>query len=54
VFRAGAHQCGQCGIEAVARSDLKIIDSVNRMEIKELVAENAKGGSSRRDPIAIG
>jgi hypothetical protein len=35
------------GIEAVTRAYLKIIDSVNKMEIRELVAENAKGEPSR-------
>jgi hypothetical protein len=35
------------GIEAVTRADLKIIDSVNKMEIKELVAANTPGEPSR-------
>jgi Peptidase family M28 len=35
------------GIEAVTRAYLKIIDSVNRMEIKDLVAANATGEPSR-------
>jgi hypothetical protein len=35
------------GIEAVTRAYLKVIDRVNKMEIRELVAENAKGEPSR-------
>jgi hypothetical protein len=35
------------GLEAVARAYLKIIDSANRMEIRELVAANAKDGPPR-------
>jgi hypothetical protein len=35
------------GIEAVTRAYLKIIDSANKMEIRELIAENAKGDPSR-------
>jgi hypothetical protein len=35
------------GIEAVTRAYLKIIDSVNKMEIKELVAANAAGEPGR-------
>jgi hypothetical protein len=35
------------GIEAVTRAYLKIIDGVNRMEIKDLVAQNAAGTVAR-------
>jgi hypothetical protein len=35
------------GIEAVTRAYMKIIDSVNKMEIKELVAANAAGEPGR-------
>jgi len=35
------------GIEAVARAYLKIIDSVNKMEISELAAESAKSEPAR-------
>jgi hypothetical protein len=35
------------GIEAVTRAYLKIIDSVNKMEIKELVAANPAGEPAR-------
>ena len=35
------------GIEAVTRAYLKIIDSVNKMEITELVAANAPAEPSR-------